>query len=45
MIIGKFTMILCDIGNSTFHFLIGENDLKIGVNENLDRDVLANIDD
>ncbi len=38
-------MILCDIGNSTFHFLIGENDLKIGVNENLDRDVLANIDD
>lgn len=36
-------MILCDIGNSTFHFLIGENDFKIGVDENLDIDIFDNI--
>lgn len=38
-------MILCDIGNSTFHFLIGENDFKVGVDESLEGDILDNIDD
>ncbi len=30
-------MILCDIGNSTFHFLVGENEFKVGVDEDLNQ--------
>jgi len=38
-------MILCDIGNSTFHFLVGEDEFKIGVDESLERDIFSTIDD
>jgi len=30
-------MILCDIGNSTFHFLIDNDDFKISINDNLEK--------
>ena len=30
-------MILCDIGNTTFHFKISNSSLKLGVEENLDK--------
>lgn len=29
-------MILCDIGNTTFHFLVDENEFKVSVTKNLD---------
>jgi type III pantothenate kinase len=36
-------MILCDIGNSTFHFLVNEKEYKISVNEKLEQlDFLKN---
>jgi len=38
-------MILCDIGNSTFHFLCCEDEFKIGVDESLERDVFSKSDD
>ena len=38
-------MILCDIGNSTFHFLYCEDEFKIGVDESLELELFNNIDD
>jgi type III pantothenate kinase len=45
MIIGKYTMILCDIGNSTFHFLYREDEFKVSVDESLELEIFNNIDD
>ena len=38
-------MILCDIGNTTFHFLIGTDEFKIGVDESLEIEYLDNTSD
>ncbi|MBI3873678.1 MAG: type III pantothenate kinase [Arcobacter sp.] len=43
-IIGKYIMILCDIGNTTFHFLVGNDEFKVSITEDLDRLEFDNFD-
>jgi len=38
-------MILCDIGNSTFHFLVDEDECKIGIDGDLDSEILKSSDE